>query len=111
MAKLRRTRERRTGSWQRRLLLGNDCRYPSPTESDPGLSVTLPERLVMSATPRVSYVVLSRNSAAYIERCLGSLDVQNVLPGGDEIWVVDNGSTDGTGEVLARFAGTRPWVH
>jgi GT2 family glycosyltransferase len=65
----------------------------------------------VSHTPRVSYVVLSRNSAAYIERCLRSLDVQNVLPGGDEIWVVDNGSTDGTGEVLARFAGTRPWVH
>jgi GT2 family glycosyltransferase len=65
----------------------------------------------MSHTPRVSYVVLSRNSAAYIERCLRSLDAQKVLPGGDEIWVVDNGSTDGTGEVLARFAGTRPWVH
>ena len=65
----------------------------------------------MSHTPRVSYVVLSRNSAAYIERCLRSLDAQNVLPGGDEIRVVDNGSTDGTGEVLARFAGTRPWVH
>jgi GT2 family glycosyltransferase len=65
----------------------------------------------MSHTPRVSYVVLSHNSAAYIERCLRSLDAQHVLPGGDEIWVVDNGSTDGTGEVLARFARTRPWVH
>ena len=65
----------------------------------------------MSQTPRVSYVVLSRNSGAYIERCLRSLDAQNVLPGGDEIWVVDNGSTDGTREVLARFAHGRPWVH
>src|SRR5215204_66483 len=65
----------------------------------------------MSHTPRVSYVVLSRNSAAYIERCLRSLDAQNVVPAGDEIWVVDNGSTDGTGEVVARFAQTRPWVH
>src|SRR5215216_612336 len=65
----------------------------------------------MSQTPRVSYVVLSRNSGAYIERCLRSLDAQNVLPGGDEICVVDNGSTDGTRDVLARFAQGRPWVH
>jgi GT2 family glycosyltransferase len=64
----------------------------------------------MAHTPRVSYVVLSRNSAAYIERCLRSLEAQNVVAGGDEIWVVDNGSTDGTGEVVARFAEVKPWV-
>lgn len=65
----------------------------------------------MSHTPRVSYIVLSRNSAGYIERCLRSLDAQQVVPGTDEIWVVDNGSIDGTRDVLARLARDRPWVH
>lgn len=50
--------------------------------------------------PRVSFIVLSFNSAAVIERCVRSLVAQMPRPLRDEIHVVDNGSTDGSRQVL-----------
>lgn len=50
---------------------------------------------------RISFVILTWNSECYIEKCLSS-----VLALGDlclEVHVVDNGSTDGTAEVLRRI--------
>jgi GT2 family glycosyltransferase len=52
---------------------------------------------------RLSSVVLSWNSARHIEACVRSL-VDESDGHSDEIWVVDNGSTDGTVEILARLA-------
>ncbi|MGJ8682011.1 glycosyltransferase family 2 protein [Paraglaciecola sp.] len=52
----------------------------------------------------VSVVILSFNSAKFIERCLSSLI--DALKSSDrkyEIFVVDNGSTDGTLNILKRF--------
>ena len=52
--------------------------------------------------PRISFVILTWNSARYVERCLDS-----VLGIGDycsEVFVVDNGSTDGTVELLRSLA-------
>ncbi len=49
----------------------------------------------------ISVVILTKNSAKYIERCLG------VLQAFPEVVVVDNGSTDQTMEIAARFANVK----
>ncbi len=46
---------------------------------------------------KISAAIITRNAAADLERCLASLDFV------DEIVVLDQGSTDGTDEVCARF--------
>jgi N-acetylglucosaminyl-diphospho-decaprenol L-rhamnosyltransferase len=49
-------------------------------------------------------IIPSWNSAAVLDPCLESLKSQEI-PGGFEVIVVDNGSTDDTDAVLARHAG------
>ena len=49
----------------------------------------------------ISVVILTKNSAKYIERCLG------VLQAFPEVVVVDNGSTDQTMELAAGFANVK----
>jgi glycosyltransferase involved in cell wall biosynthesis len=49
----------------------------------------------------ISVVILTKNSAKYIERCLG------VLQAFPEVVVVDNGSTDQTMEIAAGFANVK----
>jgi len=56
----------------------------------------------MTSRLSISIVIPNWNGAAYLERCLGSLEVQCGQCG--EILVVDNGSTDGSAEVAARVA-------
>jgi GT2 family glycosyltransferase len=58
--------------------------------------------------PHVSFVVLSRNSARVIDRCVRSLVAQSPGGHGDEIWVVDNGSTDGSPDVLRALQSEFP---
>ena len=48
--------------------------------------------------------VCTRNRAEYLEQCLASLDNQIAEPGQLEVLVVDNGSTDGTAELLRDWA-------
>lgn len=58
----------------------------------------------------LSYVLITpaRNEAAFIERTLESVVNQTVLP---VRWViVDDGSTDGTSQIVARYAENRPWI-
>lgn len=57
---------------------------------------------------RVSFVVLSFNSARVIGRCVRSLIAQADASGQDEIWVVDNGSTDGSAERLRALQESFP---
>jgi len=54
--------------------------------------------------PRISFVVLSHNSTRVLERCVDSLVAQSDY-GQDEIWVVENGSTDGSVDLLKSLAG------
>jgi GT2 family glycosyltransferase len=50
---------------------------------------------------RASIVVVSYNSRAYLGACLASL--QNAARRDDELIVVDNGSTDGSGDLVAQL--------
>ncbi len=59
-----------------------------------------------SALPFVSVVVPAYNSAAFLPRCLGSLFAQSYPMERYEIILVDDGSTDETGE-CARQLGER----
>ncbi|MDX6676917.1 MAG: hypothetical protein QOE31_969 [Solirubrobacteraceae bacterium] len=52
--------------------------------------------------PRVSIVITNHNYAAYLERCLASALGQRDAD--VEVLVVDDGSTDGSREILARHA-------
>ena len=56
---------------------------------------------------RLSSVVLSWNSARHIESCVGSL-LREAAGHHDEVWVVDNGSTDGTVAILNRLEREHP---
>lgn len=58
--------------------------------------------------PRVAAVVVTWNRRALLERLLGALDGGTVRP--DVVVVVDNASTDGTLEWLARRSGDVPVV-
>lgn len=53
--------------------------------------------------PRVSVIVPVFNGAALIEGCLRALDAQTLEPSTYEVIVVDDGSTDGTADVIKTF--------
>ena len=53
-------------------------------------------------TPEVSIIITSYNYAQYLEECISSCLAQR---GSYEIILVDDGSTDGTSEILRRYAG------
>ena len=52
-------------------------------------------------TPRVTVIIATYNRAALLDECLDHVGRQRFSPG-DEILVVDNGSTDDTAAVVAR---------
>lgn len=58
---------------------------------------------------RLSFVILSYNSARYIEKCTRSIvDSLDSTEPMDEIWIVDNGSTDGSIEILRELHAEFP---
>jgi biofilm PGA synthesis N-glycosyltransferase PgaC len=58
--------------------------------------------------PTYVLVTPARNEAEYIELTLKSMTAQSVLP---LKWViVSDGSTDGTDEIVGRYATSRPWI-
>lgn len=57
--------------------------------------------------PRLSVVIATYNRAAHLDDCLAHLQTQHFAPG-DEVIVVDNGSTDDTAAVVARHQ--RSWI-
>jgi len=58
--------------------------------------------------PLVSAIVCTYNRAQRLERCLRALGRQRPLPGGLEILVVDDGSTDETPQLCRRLAEELP---
>ncbi|NGN65892.1 glycosyltransferase [Streptomyces sp. A7024] len=65
--------------------------------------VRLPERTEPAAWPSVAIVVPARDEADVLPDSLPSLLAQD-YPGPAEVFLVDDGSTDGTGEVAKRLA-------
>ena len=53
---------------------------------------------------RVSVILPVYNTRAYLRECLDSVLAQDVDPGSFEIVAVDDGSTDGSGEILDEYA-------
>jgi GT2 family glycosyltransferase len=62
----------------------------------------------MNAIPDVSVIVAVYNTMPYLTTCLTSLVEQSIGPERIEVIAVDDGSTDGSGEELDRFADKYP---
>lgn len=65
-----------------------------------------PDEPPLGAAPRLTVVVPARDEVANIEGCVRAVLAQD-LPGLRAV-VLDDGSTDGTGEVLGRLAAAEP---
>jgi GT2 family glycosyltransferase len=63
------------------------------------------DQLVQSLPPMISVVVPAWNAAPCLPLCLRGLAGQQDLPGGMEILVVDDGSTDGTAQAARETGG------
>src|SRR5437763_468550 len=63
---------------------------------------------VAQALGAVAIIVPARNEAGNIGECLAGLSAQRGLAAGSSITVVDDGSQDGTGEVVRRVASADP---
>jgi poly-beta-1,6-N-acetyl-D-glucosamine synthase len=62
----------------------------------------------MLTLPKYVLITPARNEAKYIELTLKSMIAQSVLP---LRWViVSDGSTDGTDEIVERYAAEHPWI-
>jgi GT2 family glycosyltransferase len=63
---------------------------------------------VRSPGPRLSVIVLTRNRRELLRGCLESLFAQDESGKPSQILVVDDGSSDGTGDLVQQMAATRP---
>jgi glycosyltransferase involved in cell wall biosynthesis len=58
--------------------------------------------------PRISVIIPAKDQAPFIQDSLASLQRQVNDPGRLEVLVIDDGSSDGTGELAERFRGRLP---
>lgn len=62
----------------------------------------------MKKAPTLSYLIPAYNAEAFIENCLNSILEINLSK---EIIIVNDGSTDKTGEIIDRYAGQYEFIH
>lgn len=62
----------------------------------------------MSKTPEISVVICTLNRVSLLKQAIRSLRKQTLSPDAFEIIVVDNGSTDGTGDSIRNMQKTYP---
>jgi glycosyltransferase involved in cell wall biosynthesis len=63
----------------------------------------------MPAAPLVTIIALCHNHAPYLREALDSILTQDYAP--LEVWLVDNGSTDGSPAILQAYAQAQPGWH
>jgi len=63
----------------------------------------------MPHVPLVTIIALCHNHAPYLREALDSILAQNYAP--LEVWLVDNGSTDGSPAILRAYAQAQPGWH
>lgn len=63
----------------------------------------------MPAAPLVTIIALCHNHAPYLREALDSILAQDYAP--LEVWLVDNGSTDGSPAILQAYAQAQPGWH
>jgi glycosyltransferase involved in cell wall biosynthesis len=63
----------------------------------------------MPAAPLVTIIALCHNHAPYLHAALNSILAQDYAP--LEVWLVDNGSTDGSPAILRAYAQAQPGWH
>lgn len=76
----------------------------------PSISESLRRDIATRSTRSMSYVLITpaRNEASFIEQTIRSVVAQSVRP---LKWVIVNdGSTDGTDEIIAKFASHHEWI-
>ena len=56
----------------------------------------------------LSVVIPNYNKAGYIDRCIESIEGQTLVP--DAVIIVDDGSTDGSGELIDKLTKRYPNV-
>ena len=74
------------------------------------LQELLPVKDVAVPLPSIAVLIPARNEAANIQSCLLSLTAQNYPDDRLRIYVIDDGSTDGTPDIVTALAGRFPSV-
>ncbi|MEN9219412.1 MAG: glycosyltransferase family 2 protein [Thermostichales cyanobacterium SZTDM-1c_bins_54] len=78
-------------------------------QGEPEVSPSL--KLTGSGIPTVSLLIPAKNEAGVLARLLVSIAELDYPHSHLDVWVVDDGSTDGTGEVLAALQERYEWLH
>lgn len=60
--------------------------------------------------PRIAVIIPVRNKIRFLERCIGSVMAAVAGDSAIDVVLVENGSSDGSGELLARLFGNRAMV-
>src|SRR5512140_1389670 len=80
---------------------------PTPARWEPRSTPEQPP-VAPAARPLVSVLLACRDAARHLPAALAGIELQTWRP--VELLSVDDGSVDGTGAILRRFAAARPWV-
>ncbi len=96
---------------RRRLIPARARRRPgiaSPHRTDFLPTIKDPPHAMSQTAHRISVIIPAKDQASFIRDCLASLERQLADPAALEVLVIDDGSSDGTGELAAGFRDRLP---